>query len=147
MAGTILLVLTKGFNDMAFLSNQVLLEEANHDVIICSKTNDAIKGQESSVMTVSLSEALNQNVNYSAMVVIGGKDLENWSFLGEVINKFHREKKLIGAIGNDSIQALKNAGLSYQFSSDDVVVISENVITLFDSEDFEQFVDKLTQLI
>ena len=47
MGKPILLVLTDDFDDMMFVSSQVILEEHGHDIIICAKNNGIAKGKNS----------------------------------------------------------------------------------------------------
>ncbi|MHA2403345.1 MAG: hypothetical protein ACXADH_10180, partial [Candidatus Kariarchaeaceae archaeon] len=72
MTGTILLVVTNGFNDMAFLSCQVILEERGNDIIVVSENAGTVRGTDTSVMAVSLEDALSQDETYICIVVTGG---------------------------------------------------------------------------
>ncbi|MHA2503422.1 MAG: DJ-1 family glyoxalase III, partial [Candidatus Kariarchaeaceae archaeon] len=70
MVGTVLLILSEGFDDMAFLANQVILEEAGNDVITASSSGGAVKGLDSSVMTVKFQDAIQHDVQFDAIVLV-----------------------------------------------------------------------------
>ena len=89
MLDRILLVLTEGFDDYAFLSCQVILEENNFDIIISSKINGTVKGVDSSVITVSLSEVISENINFKGIILVGGNDMNNWDELDKIIGDFY----------------------------------------------------------
>ena len=143
MVGTILLVLSEGFNDMAFLSCQVILEESNYDVIVTSNEGGAIKGEDSSVISVSFDEALSQKIDYSGLVLVGGKNLE-WNKLSETIRSYKDLGKKIGAIaeGTNILQGLFS---NINHSSDTNVIVDNNIITLFNPNNSENFVDRFVR--
>ena len=104
MVGTILLVLSQNFDDMLFLSCQVILEEAGNDIIVASIDKGTAKGSDTSVMTVSLKEALTQNLSYVALIVIGGSGIDEWDDLIRTMLDFQGNNKLIGL--NSSVEKL-----------------------------------------
>ncbi|MHA2252005.1 MAG: DJ-1/PfpI family protein [Candidatus Kariarchaeaceae archaeon] len=138
MVGTILLVLTEGFNDLIFLSCQVILEENGNDVIIVSKMNGACKGEDSSVITVSLDDALKQNEYYSAIVVVGGNNITNWEVLEKTIQNFHQEKRILGFVGETIDLLGTNNTLISEFT---------NIIHMLENDDAEQFAEKIAMMI
>lgn len=140
MVGTILLVLSEGFDDMAFLSCQVIMEENSYDVIVSSSEGGAIKGTDSSVISVAFDEALSQEINYSGIILIGGKNLE-WGRLGEEIRSYENTGKKIGAIA-EGTNVLKNLFTNTNYSSDTNVIVDDNIITLFNPENSEIFADR-----
>lgn len=146
MVGTILLALTEGFNDMAVLANQVMLSENNYDVIISSKENTAVKGEDSSVLAISLDEALSHGVNYTALVVVGGNNIEGWESLSKLAAEMIASQKIVGALGS-GITLIENLGLDVELSRSDDVRVSNNIITLHNAELAEEFVDQLLQLL
>ena len=146
MSGVLLIVLNEGFDDMSLLACQVILEENGNDVIISSKVNGTIKGDDSSVITVSLEEALNQGEDYKGIIVIGGNDLNGWSLLDECITKMHGEKKIIGGVEKGVEIISKNiADIPLSNSSD--IVNEGNVITLLNPENVENFAEELVKLV
>jgi len=145
MAGTVLLVITEGFDDMAYLSNQVILEEAGNDVIPVSGESGALKGETSSVMTVSISDALSQDIPYVAMILIGGNGLQNINELEAMVTEFHQDGKIIGAIGS-GIEILKKVGIN-SVSDDGNILMEGNIITMKIPERSEEFAEKLAGLI
>ena len=138
MVETILLVLTEGFNDLIFLTCQVILEENGNDVIIVSKMNGACKGEDTSVITVSLDDALKQNEYYSAIVAVGGNNITNWDLLEKTVQSFHKEKRILGLVGS-----------TIDFLGTDSASISEftNVIHMSETDDAEQFAEQLASMI
>lgn len=145
MSGIILLVVEEGFDDMSLLTCQVILEENGNDIIICSKEAGAVKGEESSVMTVDLSEAITQNINYDAIIVLGGASTGKWELLSSTLVKFENESKLIGAISN-GIEQLKHAGIDRNLSSSAEITIDRKVISLSDPTEVEKFVENFIAL-
>ncbi|MDH5400864.1 MAG: DJ-1/PfpI family protein [Candidatus Heimdallarchaeota archaeon] len=146
MSCTILLVLEEGFNDLSFLTIQTLLEENSHDIIISSSKSDAIKGIESSVMTVSLDDALNHEIDYKAIILVGGNSLNNWDLLNETLKKFSNENKLIGAVEN-GVSVLQELGLSNIISTGDDVIFDNSILSLGKPENIENFVERLISLL
>lgn len=146
MPGTVLLVLTEGFQDMALISNQVILEESNNDVIIASRSNSAIKGQESSVMTVSLQEAMEQDMEYAALLIIGGNSISGWSELHQVVTQFQSRSAILAAVSS-GIDVLVEAGITEEVSHDGTIKQSGQVITLKDIDNVESFSELLASLI
>ena len=140
MVGTILLALSEGFDDMAFLSCQVILEENSYDVIISSSEGGAIKGIDSSVISVTLDEALSQKINYSGIILVGGKNLE-WERLRETIRSYENMNKKIGAIA-EGINVLMKLFANTNYSSDTKVIVDDNIITLLNPENSEIFADR-----
>lgn len=146
MASTILLLLTEGFDDMAYLSNQVILEEAGNDVITASRSSGAIKGKTSSVMTVSMEEALSQDISYKALILIGGNTLSSVPELSETITQFKDGNKIIGAIGT-GVDVLTSTGKFGDLSNDSQIVVSDNTISMKIPENSEEFAEKLVTMI
>ena len=140
MVGTILLVLSDGFDDMAFLSCQVVMEENNYDVIVASKEGGAIKGMDSSVISVSFDEALSQKINYLGLVLVGGKNLE-WKSLDETIRFYKNSGKKIGAIA-EGTKILQGMFDNIKYSIDTNIIVDNNIITLYNPENSETFVDQ-----
>jgi putative intracellular protease/amidase len=146
MVGTILLALTEGFNDMALLANQVMLSENNFDVIISSTMNSAIKGEDSSVLAITLEEALSHGVDYNAVIVVGGNDIEQWDELFNFVSEMVASQKIVGALGT-GIKVIEKIGGDVELSRSDEVVVSGKIITLENAELAENFVDKMLDLL
>lgn len=145
MGKSILLVITENFDDMMFLSAQVILEEFGHDVIICSHNNGTAKGENSSVMTVALSEALDQKEDYAGIILIEGSDLLNWDSLKSVLNQFNTENKVI-AFSESSKDLMISIGIETNHLRGDIVQ-SDNLLYLHDVSLAENFVKQFHSLI
>jgi putative intracellular protease/amidase len=143
MVGTIILVLSEGFDDMAFLSCQVILEESNYDVIVTSEEGGAIKGEDSSVISVSFDEAFSQNIDYSGLIIVGGRNIE-WNRLDDTLRSYKDLGKKIGAIA-EGTNILQSLFTNNKFSSDSNVIVDNNIITLFNPDNSESFVDQFVQ--
>ncbi len=146
MIGTVLLVLNEGFDDFAFLSCQVIFEEHNFDIIIASIKNSTCKGIDNSVITVSLEEALRQNIDYRAIVIVGGKNLENWELLENVINEFKSNNKAIGGI-KEGVKIIKKILPEVEVSDNNKPIENQNVITLMDPDGSEEFAESFVKII
>lgn len=146
MAGTILLVITEGFNDMAFLSCQVILEEQGNDVIITSKKNGTSKGGDTSVITVSLSEALDQNEEYAGLIIVGSNDLSGWDTLESTLKSFYLDNKVIGIIGN-AVDLLPKVGITYNKSGGLPFIVENNLLIMLEPDESEAFAEKLALMI
>ena len=144
MVGTVLLVVSEGFHDMAFLANQVILEEAGNDVIPISNNGGAVKGDSSSVMTVRFDEALKQTQDYRAIIIAGGNHLASIEGLQEEIMKYLQEGKFVGLIGT-AIALLKDT--EYNLSTDDQIIESKTCISLADPEESESFAERFANLL
>ncbi len=145
MGKSILLILTENFDDMMFLSAQVILEEYGHDVIICSHHNGTAKGKNSSVMTVALSDALDQKEEYAGIVLIEGSDLSNWETLKNVLNQFNSENKVI-AFSVSSKDLIDSIGLEIN-QLDGGIIQSDNLLYLHDISLAESFTKKFHTII
>lgn len=145
MIKPILLVLTERFDDMMFVSLQVILEELGHDVIICSRENGTAKGENSSVMTVALSEALDQNEEYSAIILIDGSDFSDWEFLNNVIIQFISLNKIIGFSVTSKV-LLAKMGFNVN-QTENKIIHQDNLLYLADTSESENFANKIHQLI
>lgn len=146
MANTILLLLTEGFDDMAYLSNQVILEEAGNDVITASHSSGAIKGATSSVMTVSIDEALSQDISYKALILIGGDNLTDIPNLVDIITQFKKDNKIIGAIGS-GVDVLASTGEFSELSSDSEIIVSNHTISMKIPKNSEEFAEQVVSLL
>ena len=146
MLDRILLVLTEGFDDYAFLSCQVILEENNFDIIISSKVNGTIKGVDSSVMTVSLSEVISEEIDFKGVILVGGNDMNNWDELDKIIGDFYNFKKVIGAI-KEGIHFMKQKYSEINFSEDDNISTDDFIITLMDPDNTEDYINEFIKLI
>ncbi|MCY3411404.1 MAG: hypothetical protein INQ03_07200 [Candidatus Heimdallarchaeota archaeon] len=146
MSGIAIIVLGEGYDDMSLLSCQVILEENSTDVIISSLINGAVKGEDSSVMAVSFQEAMKQEVEYSALIVLGGKNIENWDLLNSAIRKFNDEGKIVAGIQN-GIDVIKGVLPDCSYSVDSSIIEDTNIITLFDSESVEIFAERLAEIL
>jgi len=144
MPGTVLLVISEGFDDMAFLANQVILEEAGNDVIPTSRDGGAVKGESSSAMTVKFKDALDQNHEYHALIVAGGNNLHSLDGLSAEIQNFLKAEKYVGLIGTG--MSLLNRG-DYELSKDDKIVESKYCISLADPSNAENFAERFAELI
>lgn len=143
MIESVLLVLTEKFDDMMFLASQVILEEQGIDVIICSTDNGIAKGQDTSVMTVALSEALDQDVDYAGIILIHGSDFTNWQFLNEVLDNFNANNKTIGFTPS-SLDLVKNFDFDFN-NPNEGIDVQNNLIFLSDLDLSENFVEKFTK--
>ncbi len=145
MSDIVLFVLDEGFDDMSLLSCQVILEENGYDIIISARKSGAIKGEESSVIVVSLDDALNQNIDYKGLIIIGGAKLNEWVLLDNLIQKLYNSGKIIGGL-NNGINLLTSLGKN--ISTTNQIVIDENIITLSEtSSEIENFVDNYYKMI
>jgi hypothetical protein len=145
MVKSILIVLTENFDDMMFLSSQVILEELGHDIIICSRENGTAKGENSSVMTVALSEALKQNEEYSGIILIDGSNFSDWELLNNALNQFNSQNKIIGfSIKSKSLLAKMGFEIN---QTDNKIIYQDNLLYLADASEIENFVNKFHQII
>jgi putative intracellular protease/amidase len=143
MTGTILLVVTNGFNDMAFLSCQVILEERGNDIIVVSENAGTVRGTDTSVMAVSLEDALSQDETYICIVVTGGSNLLQWELLKDPVNAFTQAGKVVGLIG-DAKGIISGGEL---VSSLDPIAVEQNMIILDDIDSSERFAEKLAEML
>lgn len=143
MTHSVLLVLNENFDDMMFLTSQVVLEENDCDVIICSDESKTVKGETSSVMTVSLENALKQDVEYDAIVVVGGNNLTNWDLLKQTVGEFHNKGKLVATI-SEMMPLLSSTNASLTNSSDSFVY-NDGILILNDLSKCEEFVDEVAK--
>jgi hypothetical protein len=142
---SILLVLTENFDDMMFLTSQVILEEKGYDVIICSIKNGTAKGQDSSVMTVALSEAINQREEYDAIVLVDGSDFSNWDLLTQTLDDFNTSHKVIGFTPSSKMLVER---LNFDFNSlTNNITVQDNLVYLSNLDDAENFVEEIGQLL
>lgn len=135
-----LVIIDEGFDDMSLISCQVILEESNHEVIICSHINGAIKGIDSSVISVSFDEVLSHDINYTGIIVLGGGTTN----LPEKITTFIKSNQTAGKtiVGIDKgVNELKILFPEFNYSTDKQYVRDRNVITLFDPSEIEGFVE------
>jgi len=146
MVGTILLILTEGYDDMAYLSSQVILEEAGNDVISASPQGGALKGETSSVMTVTIEEALSQEINYIALVIVGGSKLATIPNLSTIVSQFNTDGKVIAAF-DTGISALQSAGITDGLSNDAQLIKSDNILTMKTPQDCESFAETLAGML
>lgn len=143
MTGTVLLILTTNFDDMAFLSCQVILEENSFDVIVASKERGTCRGGETSLMTVALEDALNQDIEYLGLVLIGGDDFTNWELVKQTVNEFQTKNLWIGSVTNTQNLIL---GSEQTDTSEPITVINKTVY--LNSLDFaEQFAEQFAELL
>ncbi|MCE7736229.1 MAG: hypothetical protein GPJ54_15210 [Candidatus Heimdallarchaeota archaeon] len=143
MVESVLLVLTEKFDDMMFLASQVILEEQGIDVLICSTNNGIAKGQDTSVMTVALSEAMDQEMDYAGIILIHGSDLSNWNFLIETLNNFNAEGKIIG-FTSSSLDLIRNFDFNFN-NLNEGIDVQNNLIYLSDLDLSENFAEKFTE--
>ena len=145
MTKSVLLVLTDNFDDMMFLTSQVILVEHGVDVLVCSIENGTAKGENSSVMTVALSEAIKQQIDYDGIIMIHGSDFTNWDFLYGVLDKFNANRKLIG-FTYSSIDLIRKYH-SNLYKSNKGVNTHNNLVYLSDLELSEDFVNKFAEML
>ena len=145
MPGTVLLVLTNKFDDMAFLTSQVILEENSFDVIIASKERGTCRGVDTSLMTVSLEDALNQSIQYSGLILVGGEGMEDWDLLNQTILNFTELSKPIGVI-TDTVSLLPNYSIVKEQVSGTITHF-ENILFLSQVDDAEEFIEQFINLL
>lgn len=145
MHGTVLLVLTNKFDDMAFLTSQVILEENSYDVIIASKESGTCKGVDTSLMTVSLEDALNQSIQYSGLILVGGEGIQDWPLLNQTIQNFTEMSKPIGAITH-TISLLPNHSQIRERVSGSITHF-QNILFLNKIDDAEEFVGQFIKIM
>ena len=145
MVGSVLLVITENFDDMMFLSSQVILEEQGVEVLICSIENGIAKGQDSSVMTVALSEALEQQIDYAGIILVHGSNFTNWNLVKDVLDNFYAKEKIIG-FTSSSLDLVKNYQFDFQNSSEGIT-IQKNFIYLSDLDLSEKFAEIFAEKI
>lgn len=144
MGTSVLLVLSENYDDMAFLSCQVILEENGHDVIISSKDRGTIKGETSSVIAVSLNTALDQQIDYSALILILSENAEIYNELIDTIKLFNSNSKFIVSVFS-SIKALELADIS--INSDNELNEKNKIILLQDLNKTEEFFEYIAKKI
>ncbi|MHA2170396.1 MAG: DJ-1/PfpI family protein [Candidatus Kariarchaeaceae archaeon] len=143
MTGTLLLVVTNGFNDMAFLSCQVILEERGNDIIVVSENAGTVRGTDTSVMAVSLEDALSQDEAYICIIVTGGSGILQWELLKDTVNSFTQAGKVVGLIGE--AKGIITGG--ELVSSLDPIAVEQNMIILNDIDSSERFAEKLAEML
>lgn len=139
MVESVLIVLTEKFDDMMFLASQVILEEQGVDVLICSTGNGIAKGQDTSVMTVALSEAINQETDYAGIILIHGSDFTNWNFLNEVLDNFNARLKIIGFTPS-SLDLVRNYDFNFN-NPNEGIDVQNNLVYLSNLDLSEKFVE------
>ena len=145
VSGYLLIVIQEGFDDMSLLACQVILEENENDVIISSNSEGIVKGEDSSVLTVSFEDAIKQNIDYSGIVLIGGQYDITIPGIADKVSTLHQEGKIIAGLGN-GIKIIENV-VQNQLSNSKEIIVDKNVITLMDPELVEEFAEKLASMI
>ena len=146
MVGTILLFVTEGYDDMAYLSTQVILEEAGNDVISVSPDGGALKGETSSVMTVPLEEAISQNINYAAIVLVGGNQILDNSSIKNLVSNHLTTDSIIAAL-DTGVDLLHSLHIDQELSIDTNIISSGKFLSLKVPENCEEFAEKLVNMI
>ena len=103
------------------------------------------KGENSSVMTVALSEAIEQKEEYSGIVLIEGSNFIDWKLLNTVLNRFSSERKIIGFSASFK-PLLAKIGIDIS-PFDKETTYQDNLVYLADLSQIENFIQIFHQNI
>lgn len=123
MTGYVLILVSSGYSGLTYITFDVILKEFSHDVVVASDENGTVKGDDdSSVLTVSFSEALEHLEDYIGFVVLGSSDSDAFTSLISDANS----KGIPIAVADSLVASLPHLTNSKVYTSDSLESFVEN---------------------